>query len=82
MYNEQLYFIEILNDISNLQKRIKLYDKWGKKSDDERPPWRRNGWVSQSDVDLYDGEEMVKWNWERLVSYKKNLKNYVNEKMI
>jgi len=60
-YSEQhtLRFIETLNDIYDLQKRIKVCD------------------ASQTDVDLYDGKEMVKWNYERLDSYKNNLVHYV-----
>lgn len=72
---------EILNDISNLQQRIKDYDAYMKKMDDERPPSQRNGWISQSDVDLYDMDEMIKWNSERLVSYKANLIHYVDNEM-
>ena len=57
-YSEQhtLRFIETLNDIYDLQKRIKVCD------------------ASQTDVDLYDGEELVTWNYGRLVSYKTTLK--------
>lgn len=38
--------------------------------------------ASQTDVVLYDGEELVTWNYGRLVSYKTTLKRLTNSQSV